>query len=72
VSEALSEEICRLSVLVDEFNLPFHPEQLVLNVYKRELNQHVENGLISNLRARLSPALAMNIEKIQQEMTGNK
>jgi mitofusin len=66
----LSEEIRRLSTLVDEFNVPFHPEPLVLNVYKKELHQHVETGLGSNLRARLSTALAMNIEKSQQEMTG--
>jgi mitofusin 2 len=54
---------------VDEFNLPFHPEPLVLNVYKKELHLHVENGLGSNLRARLSTALALNIENSQREMT---
>ncbi|KAL0268787.1 UNVERIFIED_CONTAM: hypothetical protein PYX00_010608 [Menopon gallinae] len=69
VSKALSEEIRRLSVLVDEFTLPFHPEPLVLNVYKREIHTHVENGLGSNLRARLSTALAINIENSQREMT---
>jgi len=72
VSKALSEEIDRLSVLVDEFNLPFHPEQLVLNVYKEELHRHVENGLVSKLRARLSTTFELMIEKIQREMTGNK
>lgn len=45
VSKALSEEIRRLAVLVDEFSVPFHSEPLVLNVYKRELHSHVENGL---------------------------
>lgn len=69
VSKALNEEIWRLGVLVDEFNLPFHTEPLVLNVYKKEINGHVENGLGSNLRARLSTALAMNIETAQREMT---
>ncbi|XP_014239321.1 transmembrane GTPase Marf isoform X2 [Cimex lectularius] len=69
VSKALSEEIRRLSSLVDEFNLPFHTDLLVLNVYKKELHLHVENGLGSNLRARLSTALAMNIEASQREMT---
>lgn len=69
VSKALSEEIRRLAVLVDEFSLPFHPEPLVLNVYKKELHTHVEAGLGSNLRARLSTALAMNIEASQREMT---
>jgi mitofusin len=70
VKRALSEEIRRLSVLVEEFNANFHPEPLVLNVYKRELHAHVESGLGSNLRARLSSALAMNIESSQREMTG--
>lgn len=69
VSKALSEEIRRLAVLVDEFSIPFHPDALVLNVYKRELHSHVENGLGSNLRARLSTALALNIENSQREMT---
>lgn len=45
VSKALNEEIRRLSTLVDEFNLPFHPEPLVLNIYKKELHSHVEAGL---------------------------
>ncbi|XP_076167949.1 mitochondrial assembly regulatory factor isoform X2 [Ptiloglossa arizonensis] len=69
VSKALSEEIHRLAVLIDEFNVPFHTDPLVLNVYKRELHTHVENGLGSNLRARLSTALALNIENSQREMT---
>jgi len=68
VSKALSDEIHRLSTLVDEFNLSFHPEPLVLNVYKKELHLHVENGLGSNMRARLSTALQMNIENSQREM----
>lgn len=69
VSKALNEEIWRLGVLVDEFALPFHTEPLVLNVYKKEINAHVETGLGSNLRARLSTALAMNVETAQREMT---
>lgn len=69
VSNALNEEIRRLSVLVDEFNEPFHPDPLVLNVYKKTLHAHVESGLGSNLRARLSSALALNIESSQAEMT---
>ncbi|XP_060661804.1 LOW QUALITY PROTEIN: transmembrane GTPase Marf [Drosophila nasuta] len=69
VSKALNEEIWRLGVLIDEFNMPFHPERLVLNIYKKELNAHVESGLGSNLRARLSMALAMNVESAQNEMT---
>lgn len=69
VSKALNEEIWRLGQLIDEFNMPFHTEPLVLNIYKKELNSHVEAGLGSNLRARLSMALAMNVEQAQREMT---
>ncbi|XP_037952768.1 transmembrane GTPase Marf-like isoform X1 [Teleopsis dalmanni] len=69
VSKALNEEIWRLGVLIDEFNMPFHTEPLVLNIYKKELNSHVESGLGSNLRARLSMALAMNVESAQRDMT---
>lgn len=68
MSKALSDEIRRLSILVDEFNLPFHSDPLVLNVYKKELHSHIEMGLGSNLRAKLSTALAMNIEHSQREM----
>lgn len=69
VSKALSDEIRRLSVLVDEFHAPFHSEQLVLQHYKKELHNHVEACLGSNLRARLSTALALNMEASQKEMT---
>lgn len=69
VANALNEEIRRLYVLVDEFNSPFHPDSLVLNVYKKELHSHVEVGMGSNLRARLSTALSMSMENTQKEMT---
>ena len=70
VAVALGEEIRRLSALVDAFSAPFHPEPLVLTVYKRELHAHVEAGLGSNLKSRLSDAVATNIESNQAEMTG--
>ena len=41
VGKAMSEEIRRLSILVDEFSDPFHPDPLVLNVYKSRLNHHI-------------------------------
>lgn len=68
VGKAMSEEIRRLSVLVDEFNDPFHPDPLVINVYKSKLNHHIENGLGSNLKARLSSDLQVNMDAHQQEM----
>lgn len=68
VAKALSEEIRRLSVLVDEFNDPFHPDPLVVNVYKSKLNHHVESGVGSNLKSRLSTDLSQNMEVQQKEM----
>ena len=68
VGKALSEEIRRLAVLVDEFNDPFHPDPLVLNVYKSKMNNHIESGVGSNLKSRLSSDLQANMESHQQEM----
>ena len=68
VGKAMSEEIRRLSVLVDEFNDPFHPDPLVLNVYKSRINHHIEAGIGSNLKSRLSSDLQFNIENHEQEM----
>ncbi|XP_013771955.1 mitofusin-2-like [Limulus polyphemus] len=68
VAKALNEEIHRLNVLVNEFERPFHPDNLVLSVYKKELHTHVEEGLGSNLRSRLSNTVAMNVESSQKEM----
>lgn len=34
VSSAMTDEICRLSVLVNEFNYDFHPSPQVLKLYK--------------------------------------
>lgn len=68
VSAALTEEIRRLSLLVNDFEKPFSSDQLVLSVYKKELHTHLERGLGSNLRARLNTALQCNIESAQKEM----
>jgi len=70
VGKAMSEEIRRLSVLVDEFNDPFHPDPLVLNVYKSRLNHHIEAGIGSNLKNRLSSDLQFNVENHEQDMIG--
>jgi len=58
-----------VSALVHGFNLPFKPTQYE---YKTKLHHHVESGLGSKLRARVSTALEMNIGNSQREMTGNK
>ena len=66
----MSEEIWRLSVLVDEFNDPFHPDPLVLNVYKSRLNHRIEAGIGSNLKNRLSSDLQFNVQSHEQDMIG--
>ena len=68
VSSALNEEIRRLSLLVNDFDRPFSSDCLVLGIYKKELHSHVERGLGSNLKARLSTALSCNVESSQKEM----
>lgn len=39
VSTAMAEEIRRLSVLVDEYQMDFHPSPVVLKVYKNVSGQ---------------------------------
>merc|ERR1712117_292850 len=68
VAKGLSEEIRRLAVLVDVFNDPFHPDPLVVNVYKSKLAHHLESGVGSNLKARLSADLQLNMETQQRDM----
>lgn len=53
VSKALSDEIRRLSVLVDEFHAPFHSDNLVLQVgYSHLITFAINhrNNLIMNSR----------------------
>ncbi|KAG8142191.1 hypothetical protein E2320_006144 [Naja naja] len=45
VSNAMAEEIRKLSVLVDEFQLDFHPSPVVLKVYKNTMQQEMIDGL---------------------------
>lgn len=68
VSSALNEEIRRLSVLVNDFEKPFSVDTIALGLYKKELHAHVEKGLGSNLRSRLSTALSCNVESTQTQM----
>lgn len=68
VSVALNDEIRRLSNLVNDFERPFSVDSIALNVYKKELHSHVEQGLGSNLKSRLSSALTYNVESTQKQM----
>ncbi|KFP22288.1 mitofusin-2 [Egretta garzetta] len=68
VSNAMAEEIRRLSVLVDEYQADFHPSQVVLKVYKSELHKHIEEGLGRNMSDRCSNAITASLQTMQQEM----
>ncbi|XP_030847518.1 mitofusin-2 [Strongylocentrotus purpuratus] len=69
VSATMTDEIRRLSLLVDQFDKPFHPESLVVQVYKEELQKHVEAGLGQNLAARCSANIKQSVEEVQTQMT---
>ncbi|XP_073513396.1 mitofusin-2 [Phyllobates terribilis] len=68
VSNAMAEEIRRLSVLVDDFQMEFHPSSVVLKVYKNELHHHIEEGLGRNLSDRCSSTISVSLQTTQQEM----
>nr|KAF6382869.1 mitofusin 1 [Pipistrellus kuhlii] len=71
VSCAMTDEICRLSVLVDEFCSEFHPTPSVLKVYKNELNKHIEDGMGRNLADRCTSEVNASMLQSQQEIIGN-
>ncbi|KAL6468805.1 hypothetical protein MHYP_G00223290 [Metynnis hypsauchen] len=68
VSNAMAEEICRLSVLIDEFHTDFHPSPHVLKIYKSELLNHVEKGMGKNLAFRCSDAVNASVQSSQKDM----
>ncbi|XP_012887341.1 PREDICTED: mitofusin-2 [Dipodomys ordii] len=68
VSTAMAEEIRRLSVLVDEYQMDFHPSPVVLKVYKNELHRHIEEGLGRNMSDRCSTAITSSLQSMQQDM----
>lgn len=68
VSLTLSQEIRRLSALVDEYDTPFKTERNALEQYKRALHRHVESGLGSRLKKRLSADIGNEMDQAQKEM----
>ncbi|CAG4906910.1 unnamed protein product [Colias eurytheme] len=68
VSLTLSQEIRRLSALVDEYGEPFRTERAALEQYKRALHRHVEAGLGSRLKKRLSSDIGHEMDEAQKEM----
>ncbi|KAK6478574.1 mitofusin-1-like [Huso huso] len=71
VSSAMTDEICRLSGLVDEFNSDFHPSPQVLELYKNALHKHIEEGMGRNLADRCSNAVNASVQNSQQNMIEN-
>ncbi|XP_028159862.1 transmembrane GTPase Marf-like [Ostrinia furnacalis] len=70
VSLTLSQEIRRLSALVDEYSTPFRSERAALEAYKRALHRHVEAGLGQRLKKRLSTDIGHEMDEAQKEMAG--
>ncbi|XP_067243810.1 mitofusin-1b [Chanodichthys erythropterus] len=68
VSNAMAEEICRLSVLIDEFHSDFHPSPNVLKIYKSDLLTHIERGMGKNLAFRCSDAVNASVQSSQKDM----
>ncbi|KAG7456897.1 hypothetical protein MATL_G00240790 [Megalops atlanticus] len=68
VTGAMSEEICRLSVLIDEFHSDFHHSPHMLRRYKTELLSHVEEGMGKNLAFRCSSTVSAAVESSQKDM----
>ncbi|ESN93802.1 hypothetical protein HELRODRAFT_87998 [Helobdella robusta] len=68
VSTALSEEIRRLSTLVDEFDEIFNSDPISLHDYKKKLHSHVEAGLSTNLQSRCSEALRSAVDQTSNDM----
>lgn len=71
VACAMTDEICRLSVLVDEFCSEFHPNPDVLKIYKSELNKHIEDGMGRNLADRCTDEVNALVLQSQQEIIEN-
>ncbi|CAH0604430.1 unnamed protein product [Chrysodeixis includens] len=68
VSLTLSQEIRRLSALVDEHAGLFRAERGALDAYKRALHRHVEQGLGERLKKRLSADIGHEMDQAQKEM----
>ncbi|XP_056278296.1 mitofusin-2 [Pseudoliparis swirei] len=68
VSNAMSEEIRKLHVLVEDYRMDFHPSPVVLKVYKNELHRHIEDGLGKNMSERCSASISSSLQATQTDM----
>uniref|UniRef100_A0A8C4SIT4 Mitofusin 1 n=1 Tax=Erpetoichthys calabaricus TaxID=27687 RepID=A0A8C4SIT4_ERPCA len=68
VSNAMTDEICRLFVLVEEFHGDFYPSPQVLKAYKNDINRHIEEGMGRNLTDRCSNAIHATVQSAKLDM----
>ncbi|MBN3289924.1 MFN1 protein, partial [Polypterus senegalus] len=68
VSNAITDEICHLFVLVEEFHGDFYPSPQVLKAYKTEINRHIEEGMGRNLTDRCSNAIHATVQSAKLDM----
>ncbi|XP_068457542.1 mitofusin-1 [Clinocottus analis] len=68
VAAALLDQICSLSVLVDEFRADFNPTPETLELYKTKLLQHVEQRLLGCLSQRCSVSVQSDLRDAQRHM----
>ncbi len=62
----MMEEIRRLAILVDEFERPFHPDQMMLSVYKKVLHSShfCWRGELGSLQVQLDILLGGRLQTI--------
>lgn len=65
VASALNDEIRRLSLLVEEFDRPFHPDPMLLNVYKKDLHVFIEGSVCRNMIGRCSSSIQRRLNTME-------
>ncbi|XP_067658525.1 mitofusin-2-like isoform X1 [Haliotis asinina] len=69
VGTALSEEIRRLSLLVEEYDHPFHADNVTLKHYKKDLHTYVEASLCRNMVGRCTSSILRRMDNTEVWMT---
>ncbi|XP_025082569.1 mitofusin-2-like isoform X2 [Pomacea canaliculata] len=64
VASALNDEIRRLSLLVEEFDRPFHPDPRDLTAYKKDLHLFVEASICRNMIGRCTSSTQRQLDSM--------
>ncbi|KAG9509656.1 Transmembrane GTPase Marf, partial [Fragariocoptes setiger] len=67
-ASTLNDEIRRLSLVIDEFEMRFSADPIALESYKSDLHKHVESCLGENLRVRLSTVVACQVGEAHKQI----